>query len=64
MLRNSDHILETIHYLEKVEFIVYVKDQEQDAFKDWLIDLTNDQAQIKATGNKYVEIDITATDMN
>jgi uncharacterized YigZ family protein len=57
MLRNSEHILETIQYLEKVVFIVYVEDGYEQAFQDWIVDLTNDQAETQEIEAKYVEID-------
>ncbi|MFC4023865.1 YigZ family protein [Oceanobacillus longus] len=62
VLRNSDHLLETINYLESVEFIVFVKDDQDDAFQGWMVDLTNDQAGIKRIESKYIEIDVTSTD--
>ncbi|CDO03272.1 IMPACT family member YigZ [Oceanobacillus picturae] len=58
VLRQSDYILETINYLEKVEFIVYVKTGEEDSFQDWIVDLTSDQATLLQTDKKYVEIDV------
>ncbi|RIU94490.1 YigZ family protein [Oceanobacillus picturae] len=58
VLRQSDYILETINYLEKVEFIVYVKIGEEDSFQDWIVDLTSDQATLLQTDKKYVEIDV------
>ena len=59
-LRNSEHILETINYSDKVEFIVYVKDSAEDSFKNWIIDITSDQAVIKETDKAYIEIDVEA----
>lgn len=61
VLRQSDHILETINYLENVEFIVFVEIGEKDNFKDWMVDLTSDQAIIKLTEQKYVEMDVENT---
>ncbi|WP_085991337.1 YigZ family protein [Oceanobacillus senegalensis] len=61
VIRNSEHILETINYLENVEFIVYVKDGDEEPFKDWIVDLTNDQAQISDLDPKYIEIDEKST---
>lgn len=58
VLRQSDYILETINYLEKVEFIVYVKTGEEDSFQDWIVDLTSGQATLLQTDKKYVEIDV------
>lgn len=61
VLRQSDHVLETINYLENVEFIVYVKAEEKNNFRDWMIDLTNDQADIQFTDEKYLEIEVENT---
>lgn len=58
VLRNSDYMLETINYLDKVEFIVYVKTDEIHPFESWIIDLTSDQAIVKQTEKKYIEIDV------
>ncbi|WP_106496657.1 YigZ family protein [Lentibacillus sp. Marseille-P4043] len=57
-IRNSQHLLSTIHYLEKVELIVYVKKGEEQSFKEWIVELTSDQATITDTDLKYVEIDV------
>lgn len=58
LLRNSEHILDTINYLEKVECIVYVESGKEDDFREWITNLTSDQAEIKETEKKYVEIDV------
>ncbi|GAA0589780.1 YigZ family protein [Virgibacillus siamensis] len=57
-LRNSDHVLESIHYLEKVEFIVYVRDGFEESFLDWVTNLTSDTALVTHKGSAYVEIDV------
>ncbi|UJL45353.1 YigZ family protein [Virgibacillus sp. NKC19-16] len=61
VLRNSDHILESINYMENVEFIVYVKNGEEDGFHEWIVNLTSDQATIVEKGTAYVEIDVEST---
>ncbi|MFD1849032.1 YigZ family protein [Oceanobacillus bengalensis] len=61
MLRNSEHILDKINYVENVEFLVYVKDGEEESFKEWIIDLTSDQATISSLEAKYVELEVTST---
>lgn len=61
LLRNSDHILENMNYVENVEFIVYVKTGDETTFKDWIIDLTSDQAKINTIEPKYIEIDAGST---
>ncbi|HLS60945.1 MAG TPA: YigZ family protein [Virgibacillus sp.] len=57
-LRNSDHILESIDYQEQVEFLVYVKEQAVEMFKEWIIDHTSDQAIIEDKQFAYIEIDV------
>lgn len=61
VLRNSEHILETIHYLENVEFIVFVEDGQETKFTEWIVDLTNDQAKIIELDPKYIEIEVEST---
>ncbi|MDY0408927.1 YigZ family protein [Virgibacillus soli] len=60
-LRNSDHILETIHYMENVEFIVYVQIGSESSFTEWITNLTSDQANVKMIDQKYIEIDVLST---
>lgn len=55
-LRNSDHIIETINYLEKVELIVYVHINNIDVFLEWLTNLTSNQAVVNEIQQKYVEL--------
>lgn len=61
VLRNSDHILKSINYLEKVEFIVYVKNESKQTFQEWMTDLTNNQATIAEKDIAYAEIDVNST---
>lgn len=60
-LRQSQYIIDGINYLENVEFLVYVKDGEEQNFNKWIIDLTNDQAIINEKNTKYMEIDVWST---
>ncbi|GAB4072960.1 YigZ family protein [Barrientosiimonas marina] len=57
-LRNSDYILENIHYLDTVAFIVYVPDGEEDIFREWIVEITHDRAAFAEKGTAYVEIDV------
>lgn len=61
VLRNSEHLLESINYLEQVECFVYVKKGNERAFQEWIIDLTNDQATTVAKDHAYIEIDVSST---
>lgn len=60
-LRNSEHILETIEYLENVAFIVYVEVGKEKAFQNWITDITNGQSTINHTSDKYIEIVVEST---
>ncbi len=57
-LRNSPHLLKGIGYQENAEFSVYVESGQEEAFTEWIVDLTSDQAEITAEGNSYLEIDV------
>ncbi|WP_156288291.1 YigZ family protein [Oceanobacillus salinisoli] len=61
VIRNSEHLLDTINYLENVEFIVFVKNGDEENFQKWIVDLTNDQAIISELEPKYIEIDVEST---
>ncbi len=55
-LRQSSHLLRTINYLEKVEFIVYVEIDMEQNFLDWITDMTSDQAVVIKKDVEYTEI--------
>lgn len=57
-LRNSKHIIESIHYLDTVELIVYVHINNINIFLEWITNLTSDQAIVKKHTQKYVETPI------
>ncbi|MEH7075082.1 YigZ family protein [Neobacillus drentensis] len=57
-LRSSTYILKTIQYQEKVEIEVFVEEESQQAFTDWMIELTNGQAEITAGEATYLEEEI------
>lgn len=59
-LRSSSYILNRIEYLEHVEIEVYVEEGEEEEFTTWMVDLTNDQAEITQGEVSYMEIDITS----
>lgn len=60
-LRNSNHLLDSIDYQEKVEFLVYVKRTDLERFKEWIVNLTSDQALIENKQLAYTEIDVEST---
>lgn len=57
-LRQSNYILKTINYTDKVEFIVYVEVGQEKEFREFIVDHTNDQAEITETDTTYIEIDM------
>lgn len=57
-LRNSEHIIEKINYLEKVEIITYVHMNNIAAFLEWLTNSTSNRAVVKETQQKYVELHV------
>ena len=57
-LRSSSYILKNIQYQENVEFEVFVEDEQQQTFTEWMIELTNGQAEITKGEMTYLETDI------
>lgn len=56
-IRNSEHILDAIDYQEKVELLVYIERTKLNDFKEWIINLTSDQAIIEDKKLAHIEID-------
>src|SRR5699024_1598854 len=57
-IRQSPHILHAINYADDVEFIVYVETDESTAFKEWIVNLTSDNASIQPLDQKYIEKEV------
>lgn len=57
-LRNSEYILKEIHYAEDVIIETYVEEEKKEAFKEWIIELTNGQADISEGEVEYLEEEI------
>lgn len=55
--RQSPYPLQTIEYGEIVELFLYVPIKETDQFTEWIIDLTNGQAQITTVCHEFLEFD-------
>lgn len=55
MLETSDYIVDSIQYLDNVEFIVYVPKGEEETFREWITNVTSDQAFITLLKTAYVE---------
>ncbi|MBT2734673.1 YigZ family protein [Bacillus sp. ISL-7] len=56
-LRSSIYILKNIQYQENVEIEVFVEEENQPAFTEWMIEMTNGQAAITAGEVTYLESD-------
>ncbi|MFU0789790.1 MAG: YigZ family protein [Virgibacillus proomii] len=56
--RQSNYILKTINYTDKVEFIVYVEVGQEKEFREFIVDHTNAQAEITEADTTYIEIDM------
>lgn len=57
-LRNSIYTIKDIHYLENVTFDTYVKEEETNAFTEWMIELTNGKCTINEGEILYLEQDV------
>jgi len=57
-LRNSEYIVKEIHYLEDVIIETYVKEEEKETFKEWMVELTNGKAEIEESVTEYLEEEI------
>jgi uncharacterized YigZ family protein len=53
-IRNSNYHLEKTSHLEDVEFEMWIKVDELDSFKEWMIELTNGGCQITESSVKYM----------
>ncbi|RXJ02294.1 YigZ family protein [Anaerobacillus alkaliphilus] len=57
-LRDSRYLIKEINYLDNVEIVTYVTSGEEDAFRSWITDLTNGQAEIVLGDQEYLEQDV------
>ena len=54
-VRNSHYTLRDIQYADSVELYVFVLKDEEEAFVNWVTELTNGQANITCTEKQFVE---------
>lgn len=54
-VRNSHYTLKEIQYADAVEVFVYVLKDEEEAFAEWMTELTNGQAQIACVDKQFIE---------
>ncbi|MDQ6600354.1 YigZ family protein [Bacillus salipaludis] len=57
-LRSSVYTLKEIHYLDTVDFEVFVEEGEIEQFSTWITEMTNGQAKISEGEILYLEEDI------
>lgn len=57
-LRESPYQLKGIDYLEQVDVQTFVEVDKLDAFEEWMINITNGQANITRGEQTYLETDI------
>ena len=57
-LRSSIYQIKDIHYLENVEIEVFVEENAQQAFIEWITELTNGRVEISEGESMYLEKDI------
>ncbi|MGG3005942.1 YigZ family protein [Geobacillus stearothermophilus] len=54
-LRSSVYTIKNIHYADRVTFDVFVPEDGQSSFGEWMTELTNGRADIQAGETEYVE---------
>lgn len=54
-LRGSIYQLKEIHYLDKVEIETFVEEAQTEAFKDWMIEQTSGQCELRDGDMQYLE---------
>ncbi|MED5247299.1 MULTISPECIES: YigZ family protein [Priestia] len=57
-LRSSVYLLKEIHYADMVEIETFVEETQTEAFTEWMTELTNGQADIRAGETTYLEEDV------
>lgn len=57
-LRSSVYTIKEIHYLENVEFEVFVEENQTENFIKWMTELTNGQGEISEGDLLYLEEDV------
>ncbi|MGG3161363.1 YigZ family protein [Geobacillus stearothermophilus] len=57
-LRSSVYTIKNIHYADRVTFDVFVPEDGQHPFNEWITELTNGRAEIRAGEQQYVELDL------
>jgi len=59
-LRSSVYKIKNIHYVDNVEIETFVKEDQVENFKEWMVEITNGQADIFEGEILYLERDVEA----
>jgi uncharacterized YigZ family protein len=54
-LRSSIYQLKEIHYLDKVEIETFVEEAQTEAFKEWMVEMTSGQCELREGNSQYLE---------
>jgi len=54
-LRSSVYQLKEIHYLDKVEIETFVEEAQTEAFKEWMVEMTSGQCDLREGEMRYLE---------
>lgn len=57
-VRQSSYTLKEITYADAVELFVFVLAEEQSVFEEWMIEMTNGQAQIECIEKQFIEFTV------
>ncbi|MEH7887026.1 YigZ family protein [Bacillus sp. JJ1609] len=58
-LRSSVFQLKEIHYLDKVEIETFVEEAQTEAFKEWMVEMTSGQCDLREGEMRYLEEQVT-----
>jgi uncharacterized YigZ family protein len=58
-LRSSVYQLKEIHYLDKVEIETFVEEAQTEAFKEWMVEMTSGQCDLREGEMRYLEEPVT-----
>lgn len=56
-IRNSSYLIQNINYADHVEFYVFVSEEAEENFTEWLTEMTNGQAIITCDDKLFLEFD-------
>ncbi|MBK3494815.1 YigZ family protein [Viridibacillus sp. YIM B01967] len=57
MIRSSSYILDKIDYTDGVDFYIFVPEEDEMKFTNWIIEMTNGQSKIQLDQQQFLEFD-------